>query len=76
VCPPQKKKKIEKLVYFCEIQLGGYAVEGYLEALYFSPIASPIPKLQTFRLLTWMQNFHQSMWDHGILYADRSPKDE
>jgi hypothetical protein len=23
-----------------------------------------------------MQNFHQSMWDHEILYADRSSDDE
>jgi hypothetical protein len=22
-----------------------------------------------------MQNLHQSMWDHDILYADRSSKD-
>jgi hypothetical protein len=25
-----------------------------------------------FRLLRWMQNLHQSMLDHGILYADSS----
>jgi hypothetical protein len=29
-----------------------------------------------FRLLKWMQNLHQSTWDHEILYADRFLKDE
>jgi hypothetical protein len=40
----------------------------------FNPIASTIPKWPKFNLLRWMQNFHQSTWDHGILYADRSPE--
>jgi hypothetical protein len=30
----------------------------------------------TFKLLRWMQNLYQSMWDHEILHADRSSKDE
>jgi hypothetical protein len=34
------------------------------------------PTWQTFKLLRWMQNFHQPTWDHGILYADRSSEDE
>jgi hypothetical protein len=25
-----------------------------------------------FKLLRWMQNLHQSSWDHEILYDDRS----
>jgi hypothetical protein len=29
-----------------------------------------------FKLLTWMQNLHQSTWDHEILYADISSKDK
>jgi hypothetical protein len=29
-----------------------------------------------FRHLRWMQNLQQSMWDHEILYADRSWEDE
>jgi hypothetical protein len=29
-----------------------------------------------FRLLRWIQNLHQSTWDHNILYADRSSEDE
>jgi hypothetical protein len=28
------------------------------------------------KLLRWMQNLHQSTWDHAILYADRSLEDE
>jgi hypothetical protein len=24
----------------------------------------------------WMQNLHQSTWDHEILYTDRSSEDE
>jgi hypothetical protein len=27
---------------------------------------------ETLKLLRWMQNLHQSVWDHEILYADRS----
>jgi len=40
----------------------------------FYPVASTIPKWRTFKLLRWMQNLHQSTWDHEILYADRSSK--
>jgi hypothetical protein len=29
-----------------------------------------------FKLLRWMQNLHESTWDHTILCADRSLKDE
>jgi hypothetical protein len=29
-----------------------------------------------FKLQRWMQNLHQSTWDHEILYADRSSEDE
>jgi hypothetical protein len=41
-----------------------------------------IPKLQlsknggTVRPLRWMENLHQSTWDHGILNAERSLKNE
>jgi hypothetical protein len=28
------------------------------------------------KLLRWMKNLHQSMWDHIILYSDRSSEDE
>jgi hypothetical protein len=39
-------------------------------------VPSTIPKWRTFKLLRWMQNFHQLTWDHKILYTDRSSKDE
>jgi hypothetical protein len=29
-----------------------------------------------FRLLKWMQNLHQSMWDNTVFIADRSLEDE
>jgi hypothetical protein len=29
-----------------------------------------------FKLLRWMQNLHQSKWDHKILYTDRPSADE
>jgi hypothetical protein len=29
-----------------------------------------------FKLLRWMQNLHQTPWDHETLYADRSWKDK
>jgi hypothetical protein len=29
-----------------------------------------------FELLRWMQNLHQSTWDHKIVYADRSLENE
>jgi hypothetical protein len=35
-----------------------------------------LPKWRTFELLRWMQNLHHSTWDHEILYAGRSSKDE
>jgi hypothetical protein len=28
------------------------------------------------KLVRWMQNLHQSKWDHKILYADRTSEDE
>jgi hypothetical protein len=45
-------------------------------AMLLNPIASTIPKWRTFRLLRWMQNFHQSTLDHDILYTDGSSKDK
>jgi hypothetical protein len=45
-------------------------------AALFNPIPSTIPKWRTFQLLRWMQNFHQSTWDHEILYTDRYSKDK
>jgi hypothetical protein len=47
-----------------------------LKVILFNPIPSTIQKWRTFKLLRWMQNLHQSMWDHEIFYTDRSSKDE
>jgi hypothetical protein len=42
----------------------------------WNSVPSTIPKWRTFILLRWMQNLLQLTWDHGILYTDRSSKDE
>jgi hypothetical protein len=67
---------LNQLVDFNEIQYGGHAIEGDLDAVFFNPVPSTIPKWRTFKLLRWMQNLHQSTWDHAILETDRSSKDE
>jgi glycogen debranching enzyme len=59
-----------------EIQKRGYAIKGDLSAIISNPVASTNPKLLTSKLLSWMQNFHQSTWNHETLYADRSSEDE
>jgi hypothetical protein len=64
------------LVEFYEIQWVCYAIESDLDAIIFNPVASTIPKWQTFKLLRWIQNFHQSVWDCVILYDDRSTFNE
>jgi len=53
-----------------------HAIEGDLDAILFNFVASTIKTWQTFRLLRWMQNFHQSKWDYEISYGDRSSKSE
>jgi hypothetical protein len=67
---------LNQLVDFYEIQYGGHAIEGDLDAVLFNAVPSTIPKWRTFKLLKWMQNLHQSTWDRGILYTDRSSNDE
>jgi hypothetical protein len=74
VCPPQYL--LNQLVDFYEVQWWGHAIESDLDAVLFNPVPSTIPKWQTFKLLRWMKNLHQSTWDHKILYTDRSSKDE
>jgi hypothetical protein len=51
------------VVGFHEIHPGDHAIEGNLGAIIFNPVASTFPKSQTFILLRWMQNLHQSTWD-------------
>jgi hypothetical protein len=46
------------------------------EDVLFNSVSSNIPKWRPFKRLRWMQNLHQSTWDHDILYTDRSSKDE
>jgi hypothetical protein len=67
---------LNQFVDFYEIQYGDHAIEDDLEAVLFNPVSSTITKWQMFKLLRWMQNLHQSMWDHEILYTDRFSKDE
>jgi hypothetical protein len=64
------------LVDLYKIQEEGHAIEDNLDAVLSNPIPSAIPKWRTFKLLRWMQNFHQSTWEHEILYTDRYLKDE
>jgi len=54
---------------FHDNKYGGYAIEGDLDAMSFNFAASTFPKLMTFRFLRWIQNLHDSAWNHGILYA-------
>jgi hypothetical protein len=49
---------------------------GDPDTIFLNHVASTVGKWWTFELLWWMQNLHQSTWDHAILYADRSSKDE
>jgi hypothetical protein len=74
VCP--QHQLLNQLAHFHEMRYGGHATEGDLDAILFNPVASTIPKWWMFKLLRWMQNVHQSMWDHGILYSDRPSEDE
>jgi hypothetical protein len=65
---------LNQLVHFYEIQYGGHAINGNLDAVRFNPVPSTIPKWRTYKRLRWMQNLHQLTWDIEILYTDRSSK--
>jgi hypothetical protein len=67
---------MNQLVDFYEIQYGGHVIEDDHDALHFNPVPSSISKWRAFKRLRWMQNLHQSTWDHVILKTDRSSKDE
>jgi hypothetical protein len=73
VCCPLYQH-VNQFVDFHRIQYRCQAIESDLNDIIFNPIASTIPKWHTFRLLKWMQNLHQSTWDHETLYSDRSSK--
>jgi hypothetical protein len=59
-----------------EIQQGDHATEDDIDTIFSNPVASTVPKWQTFKLLRWMRNLNKSTWDHDILYDDRSSKDQ
>jgi hypothetical protein len=67
---------LNQLLDFYEIQDGGYAFENDPDAILFKPVTSTIPKWQMLKLLTWIQNLYQTMWDHEMLCASVSSKDE
>jgi hypothetical protein len=64
------------LLDFIAIQLGRRATENGFEATIFNSIASTTQKWRMLKRLRWTQNLNQSTWDHAILYADTSSKDE
>jgi hypothetical protein len=49
VCPPSHQL-LNQLVGFYEIQKGGHAIEGDLDAIIFNAVAAAVPKWQTFKL--------------------------
>jgi hypothetical protein len=51
------------LLDFHEIQKGGHAIEGDVDAMTFNIIASTILKWQRFKPLRWMQNLPQIALD-------------
>jgi hypothetical protein len=51
-------------VQFHEIQHGGHATEGEVDAVIFNLVASTVPKWKTFKLLRWTQNLYQSAREH------------
>jgi hypothetical protein len=63
---------LNQLVDIYEIQKSGYAIDDDLKAIIFNPVATAIQKWGPFKLLRWLQNFHQSTWNHEALYAGRS----
>jgi hypothetical protein len=52
-----------------QTQQGGHATEGDLDAILFNPVAS-IPKWRKSKLMRWIQNLHQSTWDHKGLFGN------
>jgi hypothetical protein len=49
---------------------------SFLKTHFNNPITSTIPKWWTFKLLSWIQTLHQSVWNHEMLYDDTSSKAE
>jgi hypothetical protein len=77
VCPPPPPPiTCEPIGRFLWNSVGRSCHWTDLDVVLINPVLSTIPKWRTFKLLRWMQNLHQSTWDHEILYTDRSLKDE
>jgi high-affinity nickel permease len=51
---------VNHLLIVYEIQQGGHAAKGYLDAIISNHVALTIPKLRSFTLLRRTQNLHQS----------------
>jgi hypothetical protein len=58
---------LKQLVHFQEIQQTGHVIESGLDTVIFNLVASTIPKWQMFKLLSWMENGHQSTGEHEWL---------
>jgi hypothetical protein len=58
--------KFNEEVYFPEILYDCHSTDRYIYAIHFNPVPSTIPKWWTLELLRWMQNLHQSKWNHII----------
>jgi hypothetical protein len=69
-------KLLKQVVDLYEIQYEFDIIEEGLDAIIFNPVTLTIQQFRTFKLLMWMQNFHQSIYNHEILYADRGSEDK
>jgi hypothetical protein len=59
-----------------EILYGGDGIEYYLDSMLFNPIASTIPKWQTFKLLRWVLLLNQLVDLNEILYGGDDIEDD
>jgi hypothetical protein len=59
-----------------EILYGSDGIEYYLDYILFNPVASTIPKWQTFKLLRWVQLLDQLVDLDEILYRDDDVKND
>jgi hypothetical protein len=64
-----------RLVDFRDIQFRGHSIQGNLDATISNPTALTILIWWALKLLRWIRNFHQSKWNHDVLYAGWSWKD-
>jgi hypothetical protein len=55
---------LNQLVDFHDIQQGGHAIEDDPDAIILNLVTLTVPKWWRLKLLRWMQNLHQSKWEH------------